>query len=266
MMALSINAATAKSGGCDTATAMGGDGSNPPIREDRQEAQRALRERLQARDENTLDIVRKGESLTFSEWTDFFLENYSKPPIRAIKTHAANKSAVRTLRKAFGTMPLIQISPLEIEAHLRARLQQRKTVRRKGGVAELPKSVKPTTVHQEYRVLRRILSVAVKKKLCRTNPCAAVEFPVSVKGLFRPYYMSWSEARNDRESRSRISAQRHPDHYRNWFACLQGTRADAEGTGGSGEPCTVRPGFEDSDRRRGGSSNGSRSPGVYQPT
>jgi hypothetical protein len=44
--------------------------------EDRQEAQRALRERLQARDENTLDIVRKGESLTFGEWTDFFLENY----------------------------------------------------------------------------------------------------------------------------------------------------------------------------------------------
>jgi integrase len=90
-------------------------------------------------------------------------------------------------------MPLIQINPLQIEAHLRARLQQRKTVRRKGGVAELPKSVKPTTVHQEYRVLRRILSVAVKKKLCRTNPCGAVEFPVSVKGLFRPHYMSWSE-------------------------------------------------------------------------
>ena len=90
-------------------------------------------------------------------------------------------------------MPLIEINPLQIEAHLRARLQQRKTVRRKGGVAELPKSVKPTTVHQEYRVLRRILSVAVKKKLCRTNPCSAVEFPVSVKGLFRPHYMSWSE-------------------------------------------------------------------------
>ena len=161
--------------------------------EDRQEAQRALRERLNARDENTLDIVRKGESLTFGEWADFFLEHYSKPPIRALKTHAANKSAVKTLRKAFGRMPLIQINPLQIEAHLRARLQQRKTVRRKGGVAELAKSVKPTTVHQEYRVLRRILNVAVKKKLCRTNPCSAVEFPVSVKGLFRPHYMSWTE-------------------------------------------------------------------------
>ena len=53
--------------------------------------------------------------------------------------------------------------------------------------------LKPTTVHQEFRVLRRIFSVAVRKKLCPANPCAAVEFPVRVKGLFRPHYMTWSE-------------------------------------------------------------------------
>ena len=47
--------------------------------EDWQEAQRQLRERLQARDNNTLHIVRKGEQLAFGEWADFFLENYSKP-------------------------------------------------------------------------------------------------------------------------------------------------------------------------------------------
>ena len=82
---------------------------------------------------------------------------------------------------------------MQIEALLLARLKERKTVRRKEGIVELPKSVKATTVHQEFRVLRRIFSVAVKKKLCRVNPCSAVEFPVSVKGLFRPHYMSWSE-------------------------------------------------------------------------
>jgi integrase len=53
--------------------------------------------------------------------------------------------------------------------------------------------LKPTTVHQEFRVLRRILNVAVRKKLCPANPCAAVEFPVILKGLFRPHYMTWSE-------------------------------------------------------------------------
>ncbi len=53
--------------------------------------------------------------------------------------------------------------------------------------------VKPTTVHQELGYLRRILNVAVRKKLLPSNPCSGVEFPVSVKGLFRPHYVSWSE-------------------------------------------------------------------------
>jgi integrase len=53
--------------------------------------------------------------------------------------------------------------------------------------------LKPATVHQELRVLRRMLNVAVRKKLLPANPCAGIEFPVKVKGLFRPHYMSWSE-------------------------------------------------------------------------
>ena len=36
------------------------------------EAQRQLRERLQSRDNNSLDVVRKGRQLTFNEWADFF--------------------------------------------------------------------------------------------------------------------------------------------------------------------------------------------------
>ena len=51
-----------------------------------QEAQRLLRERLQARDSNALDVIRKGEKLSLEQWADFFLENYSKPPVRAEKT------------------------------------------------------------------------------------------------------------------------------------------------------------------------------------
>jgi len=53
--------------------------------------------------------------------------------------------------------------------------------------------LKPATVHQELRVLRRMLNIAVRKKLLPANPCLGVEFPVKVKGLFRPHYMSWSE-------------------------------------------------------------------------
>ena len=68
--------------------------------DDWQEAQRKLRERLQSRDDRILDVVRKGEKLQFSDWVDFFLENYSRPPIRAEKTHAANQRSAKHLKGA----------------------------------------------------------------------------------------------------------------------------------------------------------------------
>ena len=48
--------------------------------EDWQEAQKRLRERLQARDERVLEIVRKGEQQLFGSGPSSSLENYSKPP------------------------------------------------------------------------------------------------------------------------------------------------------------------------------------------
>src|ERR1700723_2048542 len=59
----------------------------------------------------------------------------------------------------------------------------------------LREKLKPATVHQELRILRQILNVAARKKLLPSNPCAGVEFPVAVKGLFRPHYVTWSEQR-----------------------------------------------------------------------
>src|SRR5215469_15695307 len=58
--------------------------------EDWNEAQRILRERLQARDNNTLPSMRRGEEITFGEWADSYLKNFSGPPFRARKTLAAN--------------------------------------------------------------------------------------------------------------------------------------------------------------------------------
>ena len=42
-------------------------------------------------------------------------------------------------------------------------------------------------------MLRRMLNVAVRKNLPPGTPCNGVEFPVKVKGLFRPHDMPWSE-------------------------------------------------------------------------
>ena len=47
--------------------------------EDWNQAQQILRERLQARDNNTLPSVRRGRELQFAEWASFYLENFSKP-------------------------------------------------------------------------------------------------------------------------------------------------------------------------------------------
>lgn len=160
--------------------------------EDWQEAQRKLRERLQARDDKILDVVRKGEQLQFSDWADFFLENYSKPPIRAEKTHEANERAALHLKETFGQRAIGDFSADDVEHYLRRRLQTRVHVKTASGVIQKD-LLKPATVHQELRVLRRMLNVAVRKKLLPANPCSGVEFPVKVKGLFRPHYMAWSE-------------------------------------------------------------------------
>jgi integrase len=160
--------------------------------EDWDEAQRRLRERLQARDNRTLEVVRRGEQLTFRDWADWFMENYSKPPIRAPKTHEANERAMKHLQGTFGSWRLVDVTADDIEQYLRARLMKRAHVKTKDGFRELG-LLKATTVHQEFRVLRRALNVAVRKKFLPANPCAGVEFPVSIRGLFRPHYVTWSE-------------------------------------------------------------------------
>ena len=160
--------------------------------EDWQVAQKRLRERLDARDNNVLEVVRKGESLSFGQWADFFLENYSKPPMRAEKTHQTNLRVAKHLKSAWGTSKLVDISADHVELYLRERLRQHVRVKASNGYRERG-VLKPATVHQEFRVLRRMLNVAVRKKLLPANPCSGVEFPVPVKGLFRPHYVSWSE-------------------------------------------------------------------------
>jgi integrase len=160
--------------------------------DDWQEAQRKLRERLQSRDDRILDVVRKGEQLQFSDWVDFFLENYFRPPIRAEKTHEANQRVAKHLKEAFRSRTVGDITADDIDIYLRRRLQTRVRIQSFAGVRQKDR-LKPSTVHQELRVLRRMPNVAVRKRLLPANPCAGVEFPVKVAGMFRPHYMSWSE-------------------------------------------------------------------------
>ena len=160
--------------------------------EDWDEAQQRLRERLQARDNNTLPALRRGQDLTFREWADFYLENFSKPPFRAPKTHGINQRVLNLLNAVFGDKKLAEVTADDIEMYLRRRLKERVRVKTRDGFVQKG-LIKATTVHQELRVLRRMLNVAVRKKFLFANPCAGVEFPARVDGLFRPHYVTWSE-------------------------------------------------------------------------
>ena len=91
------------------------DRNGKPCREssgtaDWDEANRKLRERLQARDGNLLEVIRNGEALSFGEWADSFLNNFSKPPIRAAKTHEANIRCVTHLKAAFAGRKLVDLT------------------------------------------------------------------------------------------------------------------------------------------------------------
>lgn len=184
------------------------------LTEDWNEAQKKLRERLQARDGNILEIVRKGEGLPFGQWVEMFLENYSKPPVRTEKTHVANIRAANHLKRHFATHMLANLTADQIEFYLRERLRQRIRIKIRDGYRE-GRLVKATTVHQEFRVLRRMLNVAVRKKLLPLNPCSGVEFPVTLKGLFRPHYMAWSE--------QQLIEKHAPDYLRNIIQILTET-------------------------------------------
>jgi hypothetical protein len=114
--------------------------------------------------------------LSFGQWVDFFLDNYSKPPMRAEKTHEVNARAAKHLKSALGTSRLVDITADHVELYLRDRLRQRVRIKSSLGIRER-NVLQPATVHQEFRVLRRMLNVAVRKKLLPANPCTESNFP-----------------------------------------------------------------------------------------
>ena len=63
--------------------------------------------------------------MSFGEWADFFLENYSKPPLRAESTHEINMRVTKHLKPVFGTSKFVDITADKVELYLRRRLRQR---------------------------------------------------------------------------------------------------------------------------------------------
>ena len=162
-------------------------------RKEKGEAEKVLRKRLVARDEGLPPSVAPDAGIRFNQWADWFLENRSKPPFRGEQTHRQHLGTLKFLRPRFGKKRLSEITVEEIESYLMTRLNTGKRVHTKSGL-QLRGRLKPATVHQELRILRRILNVAVKKQRLAANPCNGVEFPVPLAGTTRkPYYLTASE-------------------------------------------------------------------------
>lgn len=160
---------------------------------DKAEAQKVLRRRLVDRDAGRLPGVEQSGLLTFNQWADWFLANRSKPPSCSPKTHAANENALKFLRPRFGMQRLQDITTDDVEVYLRTRLNTRKRVHTRLGI-RLGSRLKPSTVNQEFRVLRHILNQAVKKRRLLVNPCNGAEFPVKLSGTTRkPHVLTASE-------------------------------------------------------------------------
>ena len=157
---------------------------------ERGEAEKVLRKRLVARDEGRPPSAAPDGGITFNQWADWFLEKRSQPPFRSESTHQLNLSVLKFLRPRFGKNKLADITPEEIESYLMTRLNTGKRVHTRMGL-QLRGKLKPATVHQEFRILRRILNVAVKKRRLAVNPCNGVEFPVPLAGT--THYLSASE-------------------------------------------------------------------------
>jgi len=104
-----------------------------------------------------------------------------------------NINVLKHLRPVFGDFLLSEIKPQAIEDYLRGRLNTDKYIRTKLGPRRLGK-LKPYTVHQELRILTRILNLAVQHRRLAANPCDSVEFPASIsKSIRKPHYMTSSE-------------------------------------------------------------------------
>lgn len=78
---------------------------------DRHDAERFLRDRLDARDDGNLGTLLTSKQLTFNQWADWFMERRSKPPFRSEGNHQQNVNALKFLRPVLGNSPCRRSPP-----------------------------------------------------------------------------------------------------------------------------------------------------------
>jgi len=149
---------------------------------------------------------------------DFFLENYSKRPYAQRKPMPQTIAArnISSRRSAHARLWILRGFD---RALLRDRLRRRVRIKTSEGYRE-------TTLLRATDSTSGISSPATdaecrsRKKFLLCNPCAGVEFPVVVKGLFRPT-TSPGPSSCVSSLMSETTLPTRPDRYRDWSKNLQ---------------------------------------------
>ena len=79
------------------------------------EGKKIPRERQGDLDKSTLLCQRNGQAITLRERAEFYLENSSKSPFRAQKTHDVKQRPMRQLKAAFGETKFVELTAGEME-------------------------------------------------------------------------------------------------------------------------------------------------------
>jgi len=96
--------------------------------------------------------VKRNENISFSEFSNYFLENYSKVNKRSWKR---DQLSIKHLKKFFGNKKLYEITPQDIENYKKKRLED---------------GVKHSTINRELACLKTMFNKAVEWEKLNTQP------------------------------------------------------------------------------------------------
>ena len=152
--------------------------------EDWQEAQRKLAGTSPGQGRQHAGRRPERRATTFSDWADFFLENYSKPPIRAAEDPRSQRTRViASQASVWETGGWEILPPMTSSSIFEGGLRQRVQVRTAGGVIEKdrvfkadnsPSGIADSSPDDECRSSEEIA--------CRRIPVREWSFPCEVKG------------------------------------------------------------------------------------
>jgi hypothetical protein len=160
------------------------------------EAQQSIRQRLQARDNNTLPALRRGHDLTFGEWPDFYRENFQGPIPCA--EDPRDQRALKHLRRMFENTTIAELTADDIEGFLRRWLKQGVQVRTKNGFVEKDLLKATTLIRSCGCCAARWMRRSARNSVCQSM--SGVEFPARVDGRFQPHYVAWSEQQKSKSA------------------------------------------------------------------